>query len=133
MKKIFITLLLLCAFNLSVNAQDTLQGPHRGVLVTTGAVQIESTGCNGYLEVYLYDQNKDALLNYGIAGDVKYYRADGSGSSEKLVYYGTDGFTAKFPNYGFSYYVVIVVMKGTTYSARFNNQCGASVSQNSGK
>ena len=130
MKKIFAMLLLLCAFGLK--AQDTLQGPHRGVIVTTGMIKIESTGCNEYLEVYLFDQYRQPLLNYGIAGDVKYYRKDGTSTSEKLVYYGTDGFTAKFPNYGFSYYMVIVAINGVTYSARFNNQCSSSVSQNSG-
>lgn len=121
MKKLFVILFFLSTD--FIEAQDTLHGPHKGVIAVAGDYRIEAMGCNEYLEVYLYDKFMEPMLNYGMSGDVKYYKQTDVGTSEKLVYYANDGFTAKFPEYNFSYFKVTIFIKGAPFSAKFKNEC----------
>jgi len=121
MKRIFITLTLL--FGIGVAAQTGKRGPHNGPVAVAGDYRIETIGCDEYLEIYLYDKFMGPLLNYGITGDVKFFKNDNAGIGAPIVLYGNDGFTAKFPEYYFSYYKVTVNIKDLTISARFNNEC----------
>jgi hypothetical protein len=126
MRTIFVSLLCFAA-SLGLS-QPQERGPHNGFVSTAGEYKMEALGCDEYLEVYLYDKWMSPLLNYGIAGEVQFLRKDGSGTSEKLVLYGNDGFTAKFPEYDFTTFKVTLAVKGVYISARFRNECVASTS-----
>jgi hypothetical protein len=121
MKTVLVTLALLGAF--WMNGQETKRGPHNGAVAAAGDYFIETTGCDEYLEVYLFDKFMEPMLNYGISGEVKYFKNDNSGTSVPLVLYGNDGFTARFPEYNFSTYKVTLNVKGVSYSGKFNNSC----------
>lgn len=121
MKKLFV---LLFVFVTSVSwAQDTLRGPHNGSIQPAGDFRIEAMGCNEYLEIYIYDKYMEPMLNYGITGDVKYYKQNDVATTEKLVNYANDGFTAKFPDYYFTSFKVTLQIKGVPVSAKFKNEC----------
>jgi hypothetical protein len=121
MKHLFITLLLLSVF--ITNAQDTLHGSHKGKVVISGNYRIEAFGCEEYVEVFIYDKFMEPLLNYGIIGDVKFFKQGDISTGAKLVYYSNDGFTAKLPEYDFQYFKVTVQIQGVPYSAKFRNDC----------
>jgi len=121
MKNLLLIISLLCFGELS--AQDSLRGPHGGFVVVAGTFRIEAIGCNEYLEIYVFDKYMDPLLNFGMSGEVVFYKEDKTSTSEKLVYYSNDGFTAKFPEYYFPYFKVIVHIKSVPYSVLFRNEC----------
>ncbi len=121
MKKILIILFFLIAS--LIQAQDTLRGPHKGVVAIAGDYRIESMGCNEYLEIYLYDKFMEPMLNSQMMGDVKYYKQNEVSTTAKLTAYANDGFTAKFPEYSFTEYKVTIVVQGVPYSAKFKNTC----------
>lgn len=120
--KAWIVGLLLTASSV-VLAQEFERGPHNGFVATAGEYKIEALGCDEYLEVYLFDRWMSPLLNYGVSGEVQYLKPDGSGTAEKLVLYGNDGFTAKFPEYYFSSFKIVIAIKGVYVTARFKNEC----------
>lgn len=106
-------------------AQQDARGPHNGFVASAGDYRIEALGCDEYLELYLYDKWMSPILNYGVSGEVHFERPDGSGTREKLVLYGNDGYTAKFPEYYFTTFRVTLSVKGIYISARFRNVCVA--------
>lgn len=106
-----------------MKGQETKRGPHGGTLVPAGEYQVESLGCDEYLEIYIFDKYSDPLLNYGTSGEVKFFKGDNAATGVPLVLYGNDGFTAKFPDYTFSTYKVTLNIKGVTVTAKFNNSC----------
>jgi len=117
--------LLLVAFLVAclLTQAQTERGPHNGVVASAGDYKVEVLGCNEYLEVYLYDKFMGPLLNYGITGDVKFFKEENVGTGSKLVNYGNDGFTAKFPDYPFAFFKVTFKIQSVTYSATFKNEC----------
>jgi hypothetical protein len=120
--KIFIVSLALLS-TVWLNAQETKRGPHNGAVAAAGEYFVETSGCDEYLEVYIFDKYMEPMLNYGISGEVKYLKGDNAGTSVPLVLYGNDGFTAKFPDYNFSIYKVTLNIKGVPCTAKFNNSC----------
>lgn len=120
MRTIFLTIVFLVS---TLAYAQGKRGPHNGLVMPAGEYNIETIGCDEYLEIYLFDKYMEPMLNYGTSGEVKFFKVDNSGTSVPLVLYGTDGFTAKFPEYNFSTYKVTLVIKGTPYSAKFSNQC----------
>lgn len=106
-----------------IYSQDGTRGPHKGALASTGDYKIEALGCSEYLEIYVYDKFMEPMLNFGIVGDVVYYKGKEAGTTAKLVNYGNDEFTAKYPEYYFTDFKITIKIKDVTYSARFKNEC----------
>lgn len=122
MRTFFFAFLSLCGFSLSAQ-KDSLRGPHNGAVAIIGEYRLEATGCDEYLEVYVYDKYMEPMLNFGISGEVLFFKNDNASTGSKLVMYGNDGFTAKFPEYYFPYYKVSVKIQSVTYTAKFRNEC----------
>jgi hypothetical protein len=112
------------AFSLTASAQkDTLIGPHQGRLFKSGAYRLEVLGCNDYLEIYLYDSDREAILNYGIHGNVEFYYKGETYLNAPVVCYGEDGFTAKIASPDFLYAKVSLVVYGNFVYVKFENEC----------
>jgi len=105
-----------------LKAQDSLRGPHDGIVKEAGAYKIELVECNDYFEVFIYTEHMDIIHNYGNEGDIKYFYIDGTYKSFPLKYYGNDGFAAKVADGKFAYCRVTIEVLGTLVSLKFENQ-----------
>lgn len=122
MKKAVLSIVL-AVLAITAVSQELIRGPHGGSVAIIGEYRLEALGCDEYLEIYLYDKYMSPMLNYGSGGDVQFFKSDNVSTSEKLVLYGTDGFTAHFPEYYFQQFKVNIKVNGVIYTARFKNEC----------
>jgi hypothetical protein len=112
-----------------LNAQDSLRGPHEGVVKEIAPYKVELVECNDYFEVFIYTLNMDAIPNYGNEGDIKYFYESGTYKSFSLQYFGNDGFAAKVAEGEFVYCRVTVEVLGTLISVKFQNQFASLATQ----
>lgn len=118
--------LTICLFFLAtaLNAQQKNTGPHGGRLKTTGNYKIEILGCDNYIEVYLYDEDTNAISNNDINGNIEFYYSQQATLVGMLVRYGMDGFTAKIPINTFLYSRPTLNISGKiVVTEKFENQC----------
>ncbi len=120
--KVLIILIGFVLVTTALSAQDSLRGPHEGVVKESGKYKIELVECNDYFEVFIYTDDMDVIHNYGNDGDVKYFYEGGTFKSFPLQYYGNDGFAAKVADGTFIYCRVSMEVLGTLVSLKFQNQ-----------
>ena len=72
MRNIFLILSFVCLSFLA-KGQDTLLGPHGGIIVPGGKYHVEVFRCGEYYEIFLLTKELKSVSNYSIEGDLKYF------------------------------------------------------------
>ncbi len=117
-------MVFLIFFVQALKAQQSGFGPHGGRLKTVGSYKLELFGCDNYLEIYLFDNDTNAINNSGIKGNVEFYYSGSATLSAPLAHYGMDGFTAKIPVNTFMYCKPTLDIKGEfIVTEKFENEC----------
>ncbi|MGZ3904618.1 MAG: hypothetical protein ACXVC6_13035 [Bacteroidia bacterium] len=120
MRSLITTLLLLFAFASSNAQQDSLFGPHGGRLKKSQGYNLETLGCDNFMELYLYNEAMEPVFNSGITGSIKFFY-----DKKNVVYaiqkYGIDGFTCKIESPEFyNYEVTMNLLDRLIITATFN-------------
>ena len=121
MRNIFLILSFVCLSFLA-KGQDTLLGPHGGIIVPGGKYHVEVFRCGEYYEIFLLTKELKSVSNYSIEGDLKYFYPDGTFISTELGYYENDGFTSRVPNADFVYCRLSLDVLGEFLTLKFDNE-----------
>ena len=122
--------LIMFFFAAGLEAQSGF-GPHGGRLKTVDAYKIEVSGCDNYVEIYLFDSDTNAINNDHISGQVEFVYANEAVLISPLIHYGMDGFTAKIPKDTFLYSKPSLTVNGTfIVTEKFENECLMSADRN---
>ena len=121
MKALLLGLLFTAHFNALLQQQE--RGPHGGRMKQSGRFKIELLGCTGHVEVYLLDNEGQAMSNYDIKGKVNFVFKNKTGPDIPLQAYGRDGFSANIPQSDFFNCIVTIEILSSPITATFECEC----------